>query len=617
MELTSNTSRSRLSQLSIPPRGSVRTRRDLQRLANICTPRSVSVTVEFDETDAHCRPDEGRDGEAYVITIPTEKIDQVRTDLPARVWDKRVQVALLFHELGHALYSDFDRFESVQSQLAPEWHEPFRTVYNAAEDGVIETQVAREFDTREDFIVLNDTFAGLAERTRRGRAALFDEGDVAIRHTVLEAIAIGLLDNGFGNSGRFEAILDPGDRSRIVKNGHRDIVESIRPRLETYMADMLSESDGSERVDLALEFFEDIRPDLDPLPTVQLDRLDSGSPRPVDLVEDTVGDPDTATHLPDSDAARAHVVAVETAAAIDGQSPPGRLRTADVSEAAAEMTVAGDTARAGETRSAMEREATRLLELVTSNEDLDRAMVTDPDRGDGDRARWTRAAQRSERLRRALDAQLRRRRRTRRQRGHRSGSLDGRRVTQIAQGNDRVFTRRERGDDRDYTCLVVLDRSGSMQGRMEAAENATAQLVTALYEVGVDVSVLSIYEGCPWLELPFGGAPRDHVDHLLTGRTSGGTPLSDALAIARHRVPKGDGEVPLVFVVSDGAPNNEQAYIAELDRCTFPVFGVYVVDDPEQAIDSGHSDFFDRMVAAEPDGVSQALTELTRTLFKQ
>lgn len=642
VELTPDTTEADLARLSIAARGSQRRRRTLERLAGICTDSGVSVAVQFESDQAYCRPAADEETDDYVIVLPEQKYAQTVTEMSPRRWDKRVQIAFLFHELGHVHYSDFERFQDRQETLDPRWRPLFRAVYNAAEDGVVETQMANAFDVREDFLVLNETLARLETARHEEFVRLFADADhvdvdpdapmaeLPMTYTVFEALSIGILDRGFGDSGRFREIIDEHTDRRVVRDGRRDVLEAIRPRMDRYVADMLSEPDGSRRVDLAEAFFEDVRSELADLPDSHLHRGETTGLRPEDAAAGAVSDPETADLLPDAVTAARHVqdrseadVVVEVPAERPdtgrGSTRDGRTRGAPPSEVTertirrAEESIDEHPVRGRQGRSAKEREAARLLSAVESDDTgLARIGVVEVDEGTVDRTRWEAARRAAAKLSSDFAGQLRRERRTDRTGGFRSGRLDPHRVVSVVQGRNRVFTRRDDGGDKDYSCLIVLDRSGSMGGKpIEAAENATAQLVHAFSEVGVDVSVISVWDDCPWLEVPFGGDVRDYGDHVLTGRACGGTPLSDALTLARDRVRTGDGYEPLVIVVTDGVPNDESRYEAELAKCNFGVFGVYV--GAEQGV---HADLFDRVVYAGLDDVAWSLRTLARTFLR-
>jgi hypothetical protein len=630
MRLTAETKRSELEVLSTPERASNERRRELERLASLCTDRETTVSVVLDEERALARPIEGADSEAYEILIPTERYEQHETEFPPRLWDRALQVAFLFHELGHVYYSDFDRFGDYLEQVDGRWRDLFRMVYNTVEDGVIETQIANEFSVTDDFLVLNDVLASRADERHRAYVDLFDleridKGSVQ-SYTVFEALAVGLLDRGFVNSGRFDEIVDSTVDHRVVRNGKRAAVAALVPAMDEYVADMLSESNGRQRVERAHEFFKIAQDTLSSLPPLQNERLQTAPVRPSDAQPYEGWTSETADQLPTRDGADAHVDGMDTvssqsqaegdepasnAGRAKGPRPPGSVNQKTVRRASRRR-VRGQSNRAQGSRSPLESEAGQLLDLVESDSmDLEEIIVVDPAENGGDQDRWDDAVAQSKQLQQDLSTQLRRERRPRDTTGHHTGRLDGRRLVNAMRGTQRIFTRREAGTMKDYSCLVVLDRSGSMSGEpIQTAETATAQLVHALYEVGVDVSVMSIWEGYLCLELPFGGQPSDHVDRLLTGRADWGTPLSTAVAVSRERLSRGQGSRPFVIVVTDGAPDDPERYKSELAACTFPVFGVYIGSKPD-----GHAEYFDRIVHAETDTLERTIQHLVRALF--
>ena len=631
MRLTAETERSELAAFSTPDRASSERRRQLERLASLCTDRETTVTVTLDDDRALARPADESEPDAYEILIPTEKYEQDGTEFQPELWDRALQVAFLFHELGHVYYSDFDRFGDVLESVDGRWRDLFRMVYNTVEDGVVETQVANEFTVRDDFVLLNDVLVSRADDRHRAYVDLFDlervDGRPVQSYTVFEALAVGLLDRGFVDSGRFAEIVDPSTDYRVVHDEQRRALVDLEPAMDEYAADMLSEPDGRRRVDRAFEFFELARDRLALLPPRQNGRIQTAPVRPSDARAHQGWTASSADRLPDHDDASAHVQRDPEAAGRareagtegdasgadrkKGPRPPGTVDQEHVRRASRRR-VRGQSSRASDERSPLEQEAGRLLDVVQSDAtDLDEVIVVDPLEDGGDQDRWEDAIARSRQLQQDLSTQLRRERRPRDTTGHRVGRLDGRRLVSATRGSQRAFTRRESGTQKDYSCLVVLDRSGSMDGDLiSTAETATAQLTHALFEVGVDVSVLSVWEGHPCLELPFGGRPADHVDRLLTERANWGTPLSSTIAIGRERLSRGRGNQPFVVVVTDGKPDDPDRYQSELAACTFPVFGVYIGSQP-----GDHTEYFDRIVHAEADTLERTMQRLVRTLF--
>ena len=671
VEITPNTPDVDLAALSTSRRASEARRDTLERLASLCTPRDVSVSVTFSEDGATCSPDEDRPGEAYIVQIPTKAYDQPGTDLPEIVWNKRVQVGLLFHELGHVLYSDFERFQERLKAIRPEWRGAFKTVYNAAEDGVVETQIANEFRVTEDLTLLNEAFTQLADDRHHRYTELFglgpdaseggdslweyrerhDERERSLRakYSILDGVRVGLIDNGFTKHDRFATLLDETDETRTIRDGRGDILRDLAPTLERYMADMISEPDPTARVELARQFFEHVRDHLAPLPVLQARATDVFVVRPKEVEEGSLGGGKRADQLPNPEAADAYVKTDvgasngnnpsdddcdETATdpnAVGGASsgedrshlPPGRVAQREL-QRYAQRAGQGRTVRGTPSESPLEANANDLRELTRTTSGIERIGIAEATGDDSSRHIWDTAVRQARQLKADLATQLHRRRRTSYDGGHRSGRLDGSRIAQAVQGDQRVFQRRTSGTDRDYSCVLVLDRSGSMQGdQITAAERAVGQLLAAFDAVDVDVGLLSLFRSVPYLEVPMGGAPTNHLDRFLRADAQGGTPLAETLSAARSLLAEGKGVVPLVFVITDGKPDRPEAYRRELTACSFPVFGVYVSPDRESTEEypardqEADAEYFDRLVRTDQESLDTRLRELVRSLFRK
>lgn len=626
MELDPATSRRELARLSTTDRRSERRREELQRLANVLTDPDLDIRVTFQAESAFARPGPETAPHDFEIHVPVKRFEQVRTQQASAVWDRRVQFGLLFHELGHVMYSDFERFEHRQSEVKPRHRDLFRSCYNAAEDVVIETQLAAEFSLARDFQALNETFRELQQQDHQRYVETVAPDD-ALTFTVYEALCIGILERGFGSESRFRAILDPGEDRYRVHDGRRDVLVALAPAIDSFVADMLSLPSGSGRVDRSVEFFRTARDALAELPTVQSIRMQTEGFRPVEAGEFVLDPGGHATDLPPREDAAGGASQGDGA----DENPPsanesdGRNHTGGASRSSDRSPGDGSSTHATDDepitalledgdrgQSPLEREAAKLLELVRADDlGLDRTGVVEVETVEGNRRRWAAAKRRAEPLANDLRSTLRRRRRADERAGQRTGRIDPQRLARAAQGRDRVFKRRVRGDERDYRCLIVLDRSGSMRGdRIKQAETATAQLVYALHDVGVDVSVLSLLDDAPYLELPFGGTPDRYADAITTQRAHGWTPLSDTLEIARHRLDAGAGSRPFIVVVTDGHPDDEDAFSAQLDRCNVPVYGVYVDGTPDD-----HARFFDRIVYTDSESLDATLRALARRLI--
>jgi Mg-chelatase subunit ChlD len=163
-----------------------------------------------------------------------------------------------------------------------------------------------------------------------------------------------------------------------------------------------------------------------------------------------------------------------------------------------------------------------------------------------------------------------------------------------------VFTQKEEGDDKQYTCIVVVDRSGSMDnGAVTAAETGALTTAVALETVGVSVTILDLYDSEVRLIKTHAEETREARNRVLTKRASGGTPLTDALSLVRARFQ--DAENPFVIVVTDGQPDDTETYTAELDAATCPILGVYLAtpDRPDRRPVESDRSYFHRLAVVE------------------
>lgn len=620
MRLTADTDPEAVAQGLRPVRAGEPRRQELERLAGLCAPRAYDIHVRLVPTGAACRPRE--EPGAYEIRIPTKRYEQVHTDLPPAAWDRLMQVTLLFHELGHVLYSGFGRYYEYQSDVDSRWQYLFKTVYNAAEDAAIEAQLAAEFRLERDFRIKSRTLSTIADRRHEEFVELFDLAEAAEpvqQYTLYEALRLALIDRGTIDSGRFAELRDPDCDRRSIKGDHEAALTTIDTESEAYMGRMLSEPDPAARVDLAYEFFETVRPVFEATPPLQRRRLQTTAVRPDDVVATSNWSPGRADRLAGRSGGRSR------SGPASGSGSGGLVRPdADTDEPLVDPTTPGSGADVidarqgrhrggagggnGQTR--MRREVSNLVDLVTDDSTpVEEVRVAEPASDGGER--WPELRASGRRLEEQLRTRLRRERRPQATPGTRQGRIDNRRLVAATQGSDRVFSRTTPGAEKDYSCQLVLDRSGSMASRIAAAEDAVGQLTAALYAVGVDVSVLSLYESIVNLELPFGVDPAACADRILTGRIAGQTPLADAITLTRHRLGHGEGTVPFVVVVTDGHADDIDAYQRQVDRCHCPVYGIYLDDERD------HGTYFDRVVYASTDTVEPTLRDLVRNVFRE
>ena len=214
--------------------------------------------------------------------------------------------------------------------------------------------------------------------------------------------------------------------------------------------------------------------------------------------------------------------------------------------------------------------------------------------------RWSNIRRGAKRLAERFRSHLQEQRRDVERSRQRRGSLDRSRLVDASRGHPDVFTQTEDGSDRHYTCIVVLDRSGSMDdGAVRAAERGAMTVAVALETIGVDVTMFDLHDSAVRLVQTTAEAARETRGRVLTERTGGGTPLTQALAIARTRF--NDAMNPFILVVTDGQPDDEVAYTAQLDASTMPVLGVYLKnpDRPEGRTVATDRSYFHQLAVVE------------------
>ncbi len=248
------------------------------------------------------------------------------------------------------------------------------------------------------------------------------------------------------------------------------------------------------------------------------------------------------------------------------------------------------------------------LQVVTEAEDGGTATAD----------RWSAVRRDAKLLAERFRSRLREQRRDAERSRRRRGSLDRSRLIAASRGRPDVFTQTEESEDRAYTCVVVLDRSGSMgDGAVTAAERGATSAAVALEAVGVDVTVLDLHDSVVRLVKTTAEATREARRRVLTGDAGGGTPLARALSLARIRFE--DAENPFVLVVTDGLPDDEAAYTAQLDASTFPVLGVYLRDPDRpdgRSVEADRSYFHQLAVVEDWGTIDQRLQGLAgRVLF--
>jgi Mg-chelatase subunit ChlD len=183
---------------------------------------------------------------------------------------------------------------------------------------------------------------------------------------------------------------------------------------------------------------------------------------------------------------------------------------------------------------------------------------------------------------------------------------------QADRGSTNVFKQTREGDDKNYSCMVVCDCSGSMRSRMSDVELAVGAVSYGLEEVGVDVSVLDTYDSKTSLAKPFGVDVESFEKKLFAGRIGGGTPIRHTVSFARQRIDRGKNDVPFMIVITDGGARKPREFMEEVKKANFPIIGLYLSDyEQEDQLKQ-----YDRAVtASSEEDVGQKLINLINSII--
>lgn len=579
---------------------SPRRRKHLEKIGRMVSDVELSVGLG---SGAFCRPE----GTTYYIEIPEEISDQPITNIENTAWGLLFQETILFHELGHVLWSDFDSLEAIKGEAeAPTGI--VQTIYNSAEDVAIESYLANEFNVRRDLRVMNEN---LVRRNRNNTQEL----------EIWNAISNALLSRGLISGDWHEDVIS-GDFP--VDRGYDELVELEKSgRFDDFMTDFVEEKDGHERAEMAKELADELweifGEDQDQSDGGQGEDGDSqqedgSSPMSMDDNEKSEGKqqdtPEDVDFDPNQDLE--DIDDLETEAQEDHEREANRQESQE---------------KTGDKNEGDDPMTETLKRLATGNNLGEKVELPDWEMDESNRPDLNAARRRASSLAEIFRAKLQHERQSGRRFGMREGKLESSDIARVATGNKQFRSREVEPEDKSYSVQIVLDRSGSMEnpkemqgdsleptdGRLKGAQRAAGQLLLGLNEVGIDASLMSMKSSDPHIEVPFGADPEDHLDSVFSGELDGLTPLSDMISLAREQVDEGEWDEQFILVVTDGEPDNESQYFNELEECDIPVYGVYV--DEREHKHGGHDKYFDRVRYATPDGVDKMCRDLCHSII--
>jgi hypothetical protein len=613
-----------------------RLQKNVQRQA-----RNWDTRVDIDEEVPTAHVESNPDGAPHVV-VTGEPPEQAVTSMDGRAWDWQAQRAFGVHEVGHIRYTDMEDAHDRLNDISRQHRGTAHSLHNAAEDGAIEKQITRRWPNYYE--VLRNLRANVFGNTQPGIPDPEMGGYVFPVAHAAQAATLDLWTRQVYdlNIGTLDGLLDDSDDEyHFATEGDRELFEDeVLPLCRDLVDSALHTPNAVARNEKVFDVIEDI---LDVLPDADADGEsqqngrsgsgDDGAGMPDDSRDNHSGEAeaDAEQLQPEEDADPSEDDEGSQSGAgggdedEDGDPASGGAGDDDLEdlddydiddeEAAQALEQANDDAReeAGLTGDLLDELGNMQDALADAASDAglrSDSIVLPTEPASADEGRFNRAQTQSGRLAQILRQRLQSERRTKKLRNRRRGRLDGSNLHRTATGEKRVKQRKEEPEEKDYHCVIVLDRSGSMTSRVGAAEEATGMLLMALEEVGVETMLLELYSNEVRLAKPFSDDTRARKDRVFHGDTSGGTPLTQVLKISRERLNQ-EGGNRFMFVVTDGQPSSKSDFRSALQACTFPVVGVTIND----SAGAGEGCYHRSVTATPGDDLQQSLTNLVQEIM--
>jgi hypothetical protein len=576
-------------------------RNNLEKLAAMHTGEEVYIQISGDQAYADIADRSSRLGytDRLIINVRMEIPDQVTTSMDEEAWDLMVQKTDLYHELGHIIYTDWPSYEDIifgdgngNFGVTGEHRAMFKNWCDVIEDAAIERLLIERFNIESELRITNENLI---------------KNNPPEKTVSLHATTMMKLLEYKHPVGWIDELLDPdNDRFQFLTDDEeKTFKEEVLPVIEDLVPEIVEEEDPVERNHMMYELYEKIGVYFDNSVKPGDDENHSFD-LPEDHDEDNMG------------------------AGMSGQQPQGDdMPDIDLPDSPAmnlDMDVQRDySQQAQDQKDSADLDQqkedieswTRLIDKEYEDGTTMTLNVLDdpPEDGSYNDATRQEAERLSQPLAKNLRQRLRQQSRSKKQRKKKSGKIDSTRVHKTQQGSTNVFTKHSDPDEKDYSCMIILDRSGSMTSELKSAETAAGALAFALEEVGVEVGQLSFQSGDINLEKDFGEEVEDAKKKMFRGFNDGGTPMADSLALARGRLQMA-GSHPFVIVVTDGEPDHRERYRDELHKCDFPVLGVYI--DRDGNFDEDHMNeagYFHQLEMRKADETLDGVRSLVKSVM--
>lgn len=619
----------------------------------------TTLSIENDHRTAHVQYQEEQD--SFDIVVSGREFDQPLTDYEPKVWDKLAQTVLTLHENAHILYTDFDDLSDRIEQRPNEYEGAYSTFHNVFEDGRIEVLIREKYETYSTHFLHFNANLMTTNLVSKDEDILDDENGGGFPNqnesetvSLAQAVKIGGLDRTTFNSGAYDKLIDPSnDEYQFATESDRDdFMSEIHPKLEDLSETVIYETDAVEANKQIFEFVDeiiDVIANGDKSGIDQMNQSDSGSGSsgPGGKPDDSgrSGKPQASDdQIPDDlDGGSSSEAGEMDEDENEGDSAGGNGDEND-EETEDEMAGGGSgSVDENEDESGIEPSEIEADQDVAAEIEQEIEQESEPDSGgdesedddafenaiesagDGrlsqqtvedvpnsgsieNRVLWHNKDRQAQRLDNYLD--LKDEKATEIQTNQRHGSVNGSSLVRAYIGDTRKYKQNNSKIDAPEINLgLIIDRSGSMfPEERETAIKAAIQTVVALESYSyVNVLVLELYDDCVRRAKPLSASYENYGVAIAHDKKAGGTPLTNALALATERLEQESGEnvENRILVVTDGEPDQAERYGNELQECKIPVAGISIRNDKNAA----GAEYYHRHKVVPTDG-----SRLTSTL---
>ncbi len=565
------------------------------------------------------------------ITVTTREFNQTITDLPQKYSDYLIQKAMASHEVGHVLYSDWPALEhfmnkveeeekqceGVDESMAKTYKDMFANFYNVLEDGAIEKYLGEEFRLDEEILHLRAT---IHEDNYFGQEYMV-EGDTVYHYPFFYVIMTAALNIGVYDNGELDKLIDEDNEKHIfsVRGGEVDremLIQNVLPLIQSSIPKIHNKIDAWERAEEIYILWSEIKKYIDRSQTsgrmeFNQQQKHSESNSYIEGVPENIS---KAHGDQDKEPISIDINLNESGNKTFGQNQGDKTKENSEkdgignSEQKAQQGIINEVFEGDNDWS---DEIENIINCLGAGDGTDEIAIADD--GEVDHDRMQEAINLSKRTSRLFQRRLRQMNKDKVVRNKERGYFDSNALISAERGSTKIFKQSKKGKDKNYSCMIVLDRSGSMNRRIEEVELAAGAIAWGLEENGVDTSIIDTESSMTTLSKPFGTNVDSFKQKIFSGRCGGGTPLTHTMRFARQRMDRGSGDYPFVIVITDGRPYNIDSFKHEVKNANFPVLGLYLTDNSD--VEDQLSLYDNAITCKSSDDVNQNLINLINSII--